>query len=149
MREFMQHLTRPAPPGFRAPTIESVLKADKELWTRVADQVRSNLRPDKDDKLPVDTALLDLYQSASVVFHLLPLLEGRQQRPSANIPKKRKLQRRRNMLRSPSRTRTDGASETVRARPICPRGCMVTVAGTNRNSEYVTISTWLMGAATT
>ena len=43
MREFMSHLTRTAPHGFKGPTIESVLRADRELWTRVADKVRSNL----------------------------------------------------------------------------------------------------------
>ena len=42
MREFMSHLTRTPPPGFRGATIESILRADKELWTRVADKVRSN-----------------------------------------------------------------------------------------------------------
>lgn len=73
MREFMSHLTRTAPHGFKGPTIESVLRADRELWTRVADKVRSNLRPDKNDVLPVDAALEELYTSASVVFHLLPL----------------------------------------------------------------------------
>ena len=49
------------------------LRADRELWTRVADKVRSNLRPDKNDVLPVDAALEELYTSASVVFHVLPL----------------------------------------------------------------------------
>ena len=76
VREFMGHLTRTPPPGFKGPTIESILRADKELWTRVADKVRSNLRPDKDDKLPVDLALMELYNSAPVVFHLLPLPGG-------------------------------------------------------------------------
>ena len=73
MREFMGHLTRTHPPGFRGPSIESVLRADRELWTRVADRVRSNLRPDTDGQLPVDKALQELYTSASVLFHLLPL----------------------------------------------------------------------------
>ena len=76
MREFMNHLTRQVPPGFKGPSIESVLRADKELWTRVADQVRSNLRPSQNDKLPVDVALLELCNSASVIFHLLPLPMG-------------------------------------------------------------------------
>ena len=76
MREFMGHLTRTPPPGFRGATIESILRADTELWTRVADKVRSNLRPDKDNDFPVDKALEELYTSASVLFHLLPLPNG-------------------------------------------------------------------------
>lgn len=43
MRELVGHLTRTPPPGFRGPSIESILRTDKELWTRVADKVRSNL----------------------------------------------------------------------------------------------------------
>jgi len=86
MREFMSHLTRQPPPGFRGPTIESVLRADKELWTRVADRVRSDLRPDRTGSLPVDAALTELCTSAAVVFHLLPLPGS----GSSNAPTKRK-----------------------------------------------------------
>eukprot|EP00435_Cladocopium_sp_Y103_P074630 s23_g50.t1 len=86
MREFMSHLSRPPPPGFKAASIDLVLRADKELWTRVADEVRSNLRPDKDKKLPVDEALKTLYTSAAVMFHLLPLPVG----ASQNVGTKRK-----------------------------------------------------------
>jgi hypothetical protein len=87
MREFMSHLTRAVPMGFKGPTIEAVLRADKELWTRVADEVRSELRPDGDGKLPVDKALDKLYMSPSVLFHLLPLPTT-----AAAGPPKRKVQ---------------------------------------------------------
>ena len=73
VREFMSHLTRPVPPGFKGPNIEAILRADKELWLRVSDQVRSGLRPDGANQLPVDKALLDLYMSPAVLFHVLPL----------------------------------------------------------------------------
>eukprot|EP00435_Cladocopium_sp_Y103_P038542 s3318_g10.t1 len=73
MREFMSHLNRTAPPGYKVATIDAVLRADKELWTRVADQVRSDMRADKNGDLPVDKALEELYASASVSFNLLPL----------------------------------------------------------------------------
>ena len=42
------------PPSFKGSTIETVLREDRELWTRVANQVRSNLQPNKDDKLPIE-----------------------------------------------------------------------------------------------
>ena len=73
MMEFMSHLSRQPLLGFRGPTIESVLRANKELWTRIADRVRSELRPDRAGKLLVDTALTELCTSAAVVSHLLPL----------------------------------------------------------------------------
>ena len=72
-RDFMQHLTRAVPPGFKGPTIESVLRADKELWMRVADECRSDLRETESGQMPVDLALEKFYQSPAVTFHLLPL----------------------------------------------------------------------------
>ena len=76
MRHFMGHLSRPPPPGYKAASIEAILRADREPWTRVADKVRSDLRADRNGDLPVDLALLELYMSPSVAFHLLPLPAG-------------------------------------------------------------------------
>ena len=75
--EFMSHLGRPVPPGFRGPDIQAILRADKELWTRVIDQCKSNIKVDGHGKYPVDKALIDLYLSPQVLFHLLPLPTGR------------------------------------------------------------------------
>ena len=76
MRKFMNHLNKPAPPGYKATSLDAILRADKELWTQVADQVRSDLRPDKNGALPVDVALEQLHSTATVTFHLLPLPTG-------------------------------------------------------------------------
>ena len=76
MRHFMVHLSRPPPPGYKAASIEAILRADRELWTRVAAKVRSDVRADRNGDLPVDLALLELYMSPSVAFHLLPLPAG-------------------------------------------------------------------------
>ena len=72
----MSHLSRTPPAGYKGATVEAILRADKELWTRVADQVRSDLRADRNGDLPVDLALEELYTSPSVAFHLLPLPSG-------------------------------------------------------------------------
>ena len=69
----MSHLGRPVPPGFRSADIQSVLRADRELWARVIDKCKSNIKIDSTGNLPVDKALTDLYQSPSVAFHLLPV----------------------------------------------------------------------------
>eukprot|EP00435_Cladocopium_sp_Y103_P004054 s4006_g1.t1 len=73
MRKFMSHLNMQAPPGYKAVSIDAILRADRELWTRVADKVRSELRADKNGEMPVDKALEELCDSPSVAFHLLPL----------------------------------------------------------------------------
>ena len=77
MREYMSHLTKAPPPGYRATDIAAVLRADKELWTRASELCRSNMRPTNTGELPIDKAIKELYLSASVVFHLLPLPSGR------------------------------------------------------------------------
>ena len=95
MREYMSHLTRPAPPGYKPADIAAVLRTDKELWTRAADQCRSNLRVEADGTLPMDKAIEELYMSASVMFNLLPLPGPRGNKRSRDSsqstdPKKRK-----------------------------------------------------------
>ena len=77
MREFLGHLTREHPPGFKGPDIQSILRADQELWVRCADQCRTNLKVGADGKLPLDVAAESLYMSSTVLFHLLPLPTSR------------------------------------------------------------------------
>lgn len=73
IRELMIHLTRDPPPNFRAPSLEAVLRADKLLWTKVAERVKSDLKVDEHGQLPVDIALQDLHMQADILFHLLPV----------------------------------------------------------------------------
>ena len=69
---FMAHMTRTAPPGFRAPDIGAVLRADRELWMKAFELCKSNIRVDANGTYPLDAALLKLHTSPEVVFHLLP-----------------------------------------------------------------------------
>ena len=77
---FMAHMTRDAPPGFRSPDMAAVLRADRELWMKAYDKCKSNLKVDSKGKHPLDTALLELYTSPEVVFHLLPTPGGSRKR---------------------------------------------------------------------
>jgi len=72
-RSFMSYLTQSVPSAFQRPDISAILRADRELWTRAADECRSNLKVGPDGKLPLDEAMLKLYQTAPVLFFLLPL----------------------------------------------------------------------------
>ena len=90
---FMSHMTRTPPPGFRAPDIAAVLRADRELWMKSFEVCKSNLRVGSDGQHPLDKAMLALYTSAEVVFHLLPTPSGapskrtRSPAPDAPAPK--------------------------------------------------------------
>ena len=107
MREFLGHLTRNQPAGFRGPDIQAVLRADQELWTRCADRCRAELRVRADGKLPLDEAALELHTSPSVIFHLLPL-PGRvaKRSRSKSAPKKKKEKKEKKERKSdPKRTK--------------------------------------------
>lgn len=85
---FMQHLSRPAPPGFKAPDISAVLRADKELWMKAFEQCKSDIKVRPDGKFPLGEALLALRTTPSVVFHLLPMPAGVGSKPHATKRKR-------------------------------------------------------------
>ena len=115
MHEYMSHLTRVAPAGYKTPDIAAVLRADKELWTRASELCRSNMRPGADGTLPMDNAIKNLYMSASVLFHLLPLPSGRGAKrthdssPSAEPRKKKKKKSKKEQPPDKIRTRVPDA----------------------------------------
>ena len=61
------------PSAFQRPDNSAILRADRGLWTRAAGECRSNLKVGADGKLPLDEAMLNLHQTAPVLFFLLPL----------------------------------------------------------------------------
>ena len=69
---FMAHTTRAPPGGFKSPDIALVLRADKELWMKAFERCKSSIRMEPSGRLPMDVALLELYNAPEVVFHLLP-----------------------------------------------------------------------------
>ena len=69
---FMAHMTREAPPGLKGPDMSAFLRADRELWMRAFDKCKSDLKVNAQGRFPLDVAMLDLYTSPEVVFHLLP-----------------------------------------------------------------------------
>ena len=73
LKELFSHLTRPAPPGFNAPTLNQLIRADRELFTKMAELTRTGITARPDGTLPLDKAMKDLMFSAVVQFHLLPL----------------------------------------------------------------------------
>ena len=80
--KFLSHLTRPVSAHFKGPDIQAVLRADRELWRRVAEECRSKISLGADGTLPIDQKMTELYQSPSGIFHLLPTLTELYQSPS-------------------------------------------------------------------
>jgi hypothetical protein len=61
-----------APGGYKAPTTEQILRADRAAWVRMAEGV-SSLKRRADGILPLDVALDALRTDPTVVFHMMPL----------------------------------------------------------------------------
>jgi hypothetical protein len=73
LKELFSHLTRPAPPGFTSPSLQQLIRADRELFTKMAEMTRTGITARADGTLPLDKAMKDLMFSAVVQFNLLPL----------------------------------------------------------------------------
>eukprot|EP00435_Cladocopium_sp_Y103_P042934 s2791_g12.t1 len=71
-RFLMDSMQLHPPPGYKAPTTEQILRADRAGWIRIAQKVES-LKRKADGTLPLDTALDELRTDPSTVFHFMPL----------------------------------------------------------------------------
>ena len=102
---FMAHMTRDAPPGFRGPDMACILRADRELWMKAFDRCKSDLKVNAAGQYPLDIALLDLYTSPEVVFHLLPTpgAVSRKRSRSKSDPKNKKTRSEKSPSRKPGR----------------------------------------------
>ena len=71
-RNLLDKLQSPAPPGFRPPSMEQILRADRAGWIQMAEKTPT-LKRKADGTLPLDKALNDLQSDPAVMFHLVPL----------------------------------------------------------------------------
>eukprot|EP00435_Cladocopium_sp_Y103_P038892 s848_g10.t1 len=71
-RVLMDQIQLAAPPGFRKPSMEQILRADRAAWIKMAEKV-TTLKRKADGTLPLNVALDELQTDPSVMFHLMPL----------------------------------------------------------------------------
>ena len=70
--KLLKHLSSDPPIGFQATTLAQVLRADKEVFGVLAQEV-PDIRPDANNVRPLDAALERALQNYNVAFHLVPL----------------------------------------------------------------------------
>ena len=75
-RFLFNHLTSAPPPNFTKPTMEQILRADRQAWVKLAERVTTMKRSAAGD-LPMDEELLKLESDSSISFHLLPMPAGK------------------------------------------------------------------------
>eukprot|EP00435_Cladocopium_sp_Y103_P046785 s1511_g13.t1 len=71
-RHLLDQLQTPSPPGYRQPTMEQIMRADRAGWIKMSEKVLS-LKRKADGSLPLDDALDALQADPSVMFNLMPL----------------------------------------------------------------------------
>lgn len=76
LQHLLQHLTRDVPVGFAKVGIEQLLRADKEIFTLMAQEIVGSLKPQAGGVLPMDDKLKTLMFDPRITQHLLPLPKG-------------------------------------------------------------------------
>ena len=77
VQQLLGQMTRDAPTGFSKVTAGQVIRADRELFTLMAQELQGPLQPDARGELPMDKKLRELRTDPRVTMFLLPLPKAR------------------------------------------------------------------------
>ena len=73
VQQLLGHLTREAPSGFARVTVSQVIRADREMFTLMAQEIQTTLQPDARGVMPMEAKLKELRTDPRVTMFLLPL----------------------------------------------------------------------------
>ena len=73
VQQLLGQLTREAPAGFSKISPGQIIRADRELFTIMAQEVQGSLQPDAAGDYPTEKKLKELRNDPRVTMHLLPL----------------------------------------------------------------------------
>ena len=73
VQQLLGQLTREAPSGFSRVSVSQIIRADRELFTLMAQELQGPLQPDQDGELPMNKKLRELRTDPRVTMFLLPL----------------------------------------------------------------------------
>ena len=77
LQQLLTTLAKDPPEGYSKVRIEQVIKADRELFTIMSNEIKGSLRPTPAWTMPMDEALKLLRVDPRVTMHLLPLPKAR------------------------------------------------------------------------
>ena len=73
VQQLLGHLTRDAPAGFARVSTSQIIRADREMFTLMAQELHGGLQPDARGNMPMETKLKELRTDPRVTMFLLPL----------------------------------------------------------------------------
>lgn len=88
VQTLMTSLTNEPPPGFSKISMEQVIRADKHIFTLMAQEISGSLKATVAGVLPMDEKLLALKVDPRITMYLLPLPKNVKVAPSADVEEK-------------------------------------------------------------
>ena len=76
VQQLLGQLTREPPPGFTRVSISQAIRADRELFTIMAQELQDSVQPDPRGVLPMEAKLKELRTDPRVTMFLLPMAKG-------------------------------------------------------------------------
>ena len=89
VQQLLGQLTREPPPGFTKVSISQAIRADRELFTIMAQELQDSVQPDSKGVLPMEAKLKEFRTDPRVTMVLLPMQKGspkEQEKPSSSTP---------------------------------------------------------------
>ena len=72
VHQLFRTMSQTAPPGFHQVKVEQLIRADRELWTLLAQEVKGSLKPAADGTIPLDALVKKLSHDPRITMFLLP-----------------------------------------------------------------------------
>ena len=72
VHQLFKTLSQTAPPGYQQVKVEQLIRADRELWTLVAQEYKGNLKPDAAGVIPLDAEIRRFCHDPRITMFLLP-----------------------------------------------------------------------------
>ena len=82
VQHLFQLLRQAPPPGFKAPNVTQLLRADRQAFVRMQELSRDGIKPAADGTRPLDAIIEDMHRDHSVIYYMLPVPEA----PKASKP---------------------------------------------------------------
>ena len=73
VQQLFQTMSQTPPPGFQHVSMQQLIRADRELWTLIAQEQKGSLKPANDGSIPLDAKIGALCRDPRITMFLLPL----------------------------------------------------------------------------
>ena len=73
IHQLFRTMSQTPPPGFQHVKVEQLIRADREMWTLIAQEFTGSLKPDATGAIPLDEVLRRFAQDPRITMFLLPM----------------------------------------------------------------------------